>query len=163
MCWSSTKIPIRKIADKDIPCIKIILQCKNGNYQAAFNNYDYSIGKLYEQESNLQIVNFPNNYKPVSFLIRDGFHSYSMECRFTYDNYVLVIYPKNNPFYDDYLNFFCDYDYFIGLFIIPKDSEYYENEKGEIVSSKIKFQKVIDIKDIEMTDELSLLKTKLFN
>lgn len=98
-------------------------------------------------------------------VIEEGYHSYSKKCKIYYGKYnsdKISIYNKEEIKIE---NYFSEGIYFIyeiiGKFIIPKGSEYYENENGEIVSSqlvwtgesyllnKLECDKMIKFKDLD--------------
>lgn len=79
--------------------------------------------------------------------IDEGYHSYSRECGIINSFNDIGVYSKNDS--EKNLDYYDFDDPFIGKFIIPKGSEYYENEDGEIVSSNIiwtgQFKYITDI------------------
>ena len=132
MCWSVEKDKnpevYHKTAQEDIEVYKFGNVCNDNCFHPYFyENLGYKKDTL-NNEIKLEIIDgivVDRFYKNPSenFLIIEGYHSYSGEC-----------------FYDCRLHMLDERYLFashIGTFIIPKGSEYYENEDGEIVSSNI--------------------------
>ena len=132
MCWSVEKDKnpeiYHKTAQEDIIVYKFGNVCNDNCFHPYFyENLGYKKDTL-NNEIKLEIIDgivvdrfFKNPSE--NFLIKEGYHSYSGEC-----------------FYDCRLHILDESYLFashIGIFIIPKGSEYYENEDGEIVSSNI--------------------------
>lgn len=128
MCWIGTSSA--KIAEKDIVVYKIG-KVLNNKFRSLYQNYFYGAKEL-----NTKISLRPasdQDYLP-HFLIWEGYHSYKdvtipfneleESFRGMYVGKIKIIMPLIN-------------DYYLGTFIIPKGSEYYENHVGEIVSSNI--------------------------
>ncbi len=128
MCWIGTSSA--KIAEKDIVVYKIG-KVLNNKFRSLFQNYFYDVKKLNTKISLRPASDW--DYLPHS-LIWKGYHSYKdvtmpfnkLEENFRgmYVGKIKIIMPLIN-------------DYYLGTFIIPKGSEYYENHVGEIVSSNI--------------------------
>ena len=117
----------------------------------------YEVGKLYKQEMVVERC-----YDDTSKVVNVGFHSYSMERtsvkrktkHFGLDLDLYRIYTKMGGCFDYYLdgklnnfevtNGFLSHEtivingvvHFVKC-VIPKGAEYFENEKGEIVSNEI--------------------------
>ena len=141
MCWTIDKEVFdkntkkyRKVADKDIFVYKIGYKDGNG-----FSPY-YRDEFIYNANMpNEEIKLYVNSSQVFDFRVDEGYHSYSEEC------YVRECITDNIDIYSpvsEKINNFDNYDeiyeqFAIGKFIIPKGSEYYENEYGEIVSSQI--------------------------
>ena len=141
MCWTINKWAYtqntkkyRKVADEDIFVYKIGYKDGNG-----FSPY-YRDEFIYNANMpNEEIKLYVNSSQVFDFRVDEGYHSYSEEC------YVRECITDNIDIYSpvsEKINNFDNYDeiyeqFAIGKFIIPKGSEYYENEYGEIVSSQI--------------------------
>ena len=133
MCWfiDKDKNPeiYHKIAQEDIKVYKF------GNFwdvDKCFHPYFYDLlgYKINDgnKEVKLKIHKYFVTCKSWSkgsdkFVITDGYHSYSGECLYDGNQHIL---EESYPFASH-----------VGIFIIPKGSEYYKNENGEIVSSNI--------------------------
>ena len=132
MCWriEKDKNPevYHKIAQEDIIVYKFGNVCNDNCFHPYFyENLGYKKDTL-NNEIKLEIIDgivVDRFYKNPSenFLIIDGYHSYSGECLYDCRLHILD---------ESYL--FASH---IGTFIIPKGTEYCENEDGEIVSSNI--------------------------
>ena len=139
-----------KVAEKDIEVYKIGCWKNKG-----FSPY-YCDTFIYKPNiPNKEIKLVMNNRACLNiFYIDEGYHSYSGECfveLFNKDvNFVGVFsigsilkkpkVKKKNIIYFDKIYFIhehIDDSFIIGKFIIPKGTEYYKNEVGEIVSSNI--------------------------
>ena len=138
MCWISFNKPIKMIAEKDIPVVKFVYK-RQGGYQSVYYRYPYKIG----DEVTSTIIFGGENY------IREGLHSY-IPCSIYLEgwhSYYICVKLKNSCFNVDTL--FSEYDDGSTLVqmncIIPKGSEYYVNERGEVVSNKLK---VINFEEI---------------
>ena len=70
-------------------------------------------------------------------IIAEGYHSYSEDCYLTKIFRYMIMISNNNDMINDTYYLYPYYDMCIDKFIIPKGSEYYENDLGEIVSSQI--------------------------
>lgn len=128
MCWIGTSSA--KIAEKDIVVYKIG-KVLNNKFRSLYQNYFYGAKELNTKISLRPASDW--DYLPHS-LIWEGYHSYKdvtipfneleESFRGMYVGKIKIIMPLIN-------------DYYLGTFIIPKGSEYYENHVGEIVSSNI--------------------------
>ena len=137
MCWEINKWAYtqntkkyRKVADKDIFVYKIGYKDGNG-----FSPY-YRDEFIYNANMpNEEIKLYVNSSQVFDFRVDEGYHSYSGKCELIKSFYDICVYPK---FYNERCLDYYDFDDpFIGEFIIPTGTEYYENEEGEIVSSNI--------------------------
>ena len=130
MCWIGRK-NTKQIAKRDFYVYKIGLVINN-TFTSLFQKYIYKI-----KRSN-QIIPL----KPVEdncgwIKIENGYHSYKeVAIEFCQNTYLRDIYLGDviKGFVDD-LSLYSHL--YLGTFIIPKDSEYYINNRGEIVSSNI--------------------------
>lgn len=119
MCWRSNKLPKMCIAEQDICVYKIVRSINDFLCSSAIQNFQYQYKILYTQEEPILVQ---PGY--TSYVIEKGFHSYKT--------------------YFKALKAFCEFDEcslynntIIVECIIPKDSIFYENEEGEIVSNNI--------------------------
>ena len=136
MCWISKTPAILKIASEDIKVFKIIEKFEN-NIISAYKGFRYKIGQLYETE-----IRLTETFS--SAFIQQGFHSYSNECRLERDCTYLEQPAFRIMFKGSRLDGFSKVSYYKVNCIIPKGSQYYENEFGEIVSNKIIIKEIID-------------------
>ena len=162
MCWriSFNKNPddYRKIADKDITVYKIGYMTAECNFSGPlYKNFIYkpnvlNVGVKLSVEDK-QILSFDKIH--YEYQINEGYHSYSDEC-YIKEGYIkgsIIIIPSGRFLYHlgYYRNALYYRNTFIGKFIIPKGTEYYTNEDGEIVSSNIiwtgEYYKTKDIKE----------------
>ena len=140
MCWVIKKTEYEanpskyhKVAKEDIIVYKIG-KIKNKKFIPSFHH-------TFEYES--KVTNKKNTLKfqaATDYTIEEGYHSYSKECSIEKDlnlfstKFILSVYRKIKC-HDMLVEAYLDSE--IGKFIIPKGTEYYENEYGEIVSSQI--------------------------
>ena len=153
MCWRIDKKAFKKnpksyhkIADEDI------FVYKYGNVSEEDNCFHPCIKEHFAYKSNVlnkEIkLNLEENKNSILmiyayYIIEEGYHSYSYS------------YRKGCHFLSQH----------IGKFIIPKGTEYYENEDGEVVSSNIiwtgEFKYITDIKtstEIKLKDLTNVLE-----
>ena len=135
MCWIG-KCDI-KIAKRDFYVYKLGSVSDKG-FRSLYQNYIYEIGKI-----NKDIVLIPDMRYNINgvFMIEDplctiyrGYHSYT-SIGMSYSDlglYSRTIYLGKLP----YTLWLKNY-YYIATFIIPEGSNYFENDRGEIVSSNI--------------------------
>jgi len=119
-------MPIKMIAEKDIPVFKIVKKTTWGsNYESIYYRKVY-----YLREKVTSGIEFYGTY-----IIEKGLHSYLPE--------VKIILEKGVLFIEDiswcYMDSFEDKYYELAKMncIIPKGSEYYVNERGEVVSNRL--------------------------
>lgn len=135
MCWIGKNAC--RIAERDIVVYK--MGNISGNiFISLYKNYIYKKGKI-----NKDIVLVPDIRYEVNgvFRIEDplyaiyrGYHSF-ISISMSYSDlglYSRTIYLGKRP-YTLWLENYC----YIATFIIPKGSNYFENDRGEIVSSNI--------------------------
>lgn len=118
MCWRSNKLPKMCIAEQDICVYKIVRSINDFLCSSAIQNFQYQYKILYTQEEPILV-----QLGYISYVIEKGFHSYK-----TY----FKAKKKFHKFYEGSL-----YNMIIVECIIPKDSIFYENKNGEIVSNNI--------------------------
>ena len=146
MCWSIKKIDYEsnpekyhKIADKNITVYKFGHGICNEFHPAFQISFGYEPNVL--KEENKLVFTENSLFTGISdtwYEIGKGYHSYSEDCSIglfnSLDAYTLtfsVLTKGEKIGIRQYANVV------IGRFIIPKGTEYYENEDGEIVSSNI--------------------------
>lgn len=147
MCWTSNKAPIKKIADKNITVIKFfnnIGEVGKNVFLGYFNDFSYCINKetpyIKLNVSGIEIPNVDGTSHKI-YNINEGYHSYSIYASFCKGDNLITVLKFNVGNYEKYgMTYTCDK---FGLCTIPKGSEYYENEIGEIVSSSIILEKMI--------------------
>lgn len=83
MCWYSYKKPVRKIADKDITCWKVVHLIDSGFKSIYFGKF-YEIHKRYFIYDGLDIHKM---YYTRCYNIREGFHSYNNKVFIKEDGY----------------------------------------------------------------------------
>lgn len=130
MCWIGEG-PV-KIAEKDIIVYKIG-KISSDKFQSLYQGYIYNLKEL-----NTEILLSPKidyGYEnSILYIIWKGYHSYK--------NVVMPFTGLEKNFRAIYggilqMEMSLPNDYYLGTFIIPKGSKYYENSWGEIVSSNI--------------------------
>ena len=130
MCWVSAKA-IQKIAEKDFYVYKIGRVPWGNIFVSHLKNFDY-VSKNRNRKISL-IVQYPCRDICV---VQQGYHSYKWIAFNGINSYERCLYLGNYNFaLKENLSLYkhcC-----IATFIVPKGSEYYENEFGGIVSSEI--------------------------
>ena len=130
MCWIGRK-DTKQVAKRDFYVYKIGLVMGN-TFVSLFQKHIYRI-----KRSNQIIPLKPVEDNCGMIKIEDGYHSYKeVAIEFCQNPYLRDIYLG------DAINGFVDglrlYSHlYLCTFIVPKDSEYYINSRGEIVSSNI--------------------------
>lgn len=127
MCWISKSAPIKLIAEKDIPVFKIVEKTNQGrNYWSIYYERLYHLGEKVTSKIEIRDI-----YK-----IERGLHSYIPEVKLILCGDYLSIKDLRGWYVDGFS---------LSLFnlakmncIIPKGSEYYVNERGEVVSNQLK-------------------------
>lgn len=136
MCWSSYNKPVRKIADKDITCWKVV-HLINTHFKSIYFGKLYEIHKryfIYDDEIYVHKV-FASS-TTTRYDIHRGFHSYNNKVFIKENNYQKIIMNENKEMWYDIFHSMSNVR--VIKCIIPEDSIYYENENGELVSSSIK-------------------------
>lgn len=164
MCWEINKWAYthntkkyHKVADKDIFVYKIGYKVDKG-----FSPY-YRDEFIYKANiPNEEIKLYVDNIQVFNFRVDEGYHSYSGECIFSYGKWLgekclkINSRVKSTCLIEDIIK----EDVIIGKFIIPKGTEYLENEEGEIVSSQLiwsgEYKYVNDIKFVSPFTEIKL-------
>lgn len=152
MCWkinlkNKKEVIKENIAKDDIIVYKVGIKNKLvTNFTSYYNYYHYSIDEL-----NKTVKLRPSSrYTDFLCYINEGYHSYGPSvCVQMFDdkefcNKIMISY--NNKFIDGIPEDDDDYERIcIGRFIIPKNSKYYVNKKGEYVSETIIFKKYVTV------------------
>ena len=132
MCWTISQLSkpekYHHVAKEDIIVYKYGQVSDKAFYPRFFYEFSYKPN----------IANDAISLTVVRGMINEGYHSYHADCFYQCKERHLSIFNFNDyPFcFADY----CDDSNFIvnvGEFIIPKGTDYYKNENGEIVSSNI--------------------------
>lgn len=136
MCWMCSKAE-KKIVEEDIKVFKIG-ESHGGMFYSMYKGFKYQLNKLYS--INIRI----NKDDDGVFVGSKGFHSY--------DPFIanLEIYDKDVfPRWVVYAGVrkldVGNIGYVKAECVIPKGSEYYENENGEIISNQIIIKNVEQI------------------
>ena len=129
MCWASSNTAVRKIAERNFYVYKIGQVLWNGIFVSYLRHYDY-VPKFHNIKVPLIILT------PYINIIQGGYHSYKWVAIDNSNPRERCLYLGN---YDDALkeNIALYEHCCIATFVVPKGSEYYENEYGHIVSSDI--------------------------
>lgn len=134
MCWTG-KCDV-KTAKNDIVVYKLGF-ITEGGFLSLYLNYIYASKKINKEVKIKPLICGYNIYKPEKerhCVIYEGYHSYkeiTMPYSELYIGFRMVYLGKTA----DRIGLFNRY--YVATFIIPKGSEYYENEDGELVSSNI--------------------------
>ena len=153
MCWRIEKKlfnknpeKYHKIAEEDITVYKFGCKIDGKFFPSYYPEFGYEPNSINDKVS-LKVIKKRIVYLGTHYdYIDEGYHSYSGECGIINSFYDIGVYSKNDN--EKNLDYYWGED--IGVFIIPKGTEYYENEDGEIVSSNIiwidQFKYLTDIK-----------------
>lgn len=139
MCWVSEIELEAQIAKEDIPIFKICKVETTGTVISLYRDFIYELGKTYSDKESLRKLITVNGSQTIS----EGFHSYSPLTCYTE---IHQINPISYMIYVKYKHIVMDrilgLNNIINIIkvngIIPKDSIYYLNNKGEYVSNSIK-------------------------
>ena len=132
MCWKIDKKEFKKnptcyhkIAEEDVVVYKVGYVI-DGKFIPYFrHDFTYTANSLSKEVK----LGSHIGYEYVS--IDEGYHSYASSYKSFNELNLMMLLDGG------LLNYKSDYEYVIGKFLIPKGSEYYENDKGEIVSSQL--------------------------
>ena len=145
MCWKGRKEEaIRLEAKKDIEVFKIIYyKTEKKKYKSYYWGFEYKKDMIEKQD--LRTSNNPDD----SILVLSGFHSYkSLDMLNATNNTqglnVCVRSINGSGTIDNVSSIYGKDKLIIAKFIIPKGSEYYENQNGEIVSNQIIFKEEVN-------------------
>lgn len=130
MCWVGRKV-IEQIAKRDFYVYKIGRVPWNNIFVSHLKNFDY-VSKNRNRKISL-IVQYPCR---DIYVVQQGYHSYKWIAFDDTNPNERCLYLGN---YDNALkeNLSLYGHCYIGTFIIPKGTKYFENENGHIVSSDI--------------------------
>ena len=143
MCWIGTRTQ-KWIATNDIPCKKVIgYDEKVGVYRPWIMRAlpcFYSIGHLYTADFGIEQRSCEHYYLEI----HKGIHCYANSLKvYKHHDYSMIV--GNNLFTGDQRTLrpvLVDC-------IIPRGATYYENERGEIVTNKLKLVKIHEFTDEE--------------
>lgn len=142
MCWIGRKEEaIRLEAEKDIEVFKIIYETEKKKYISYYWGFEYKRDMIEKQELRTSNIN-------DSILAHSGFHSYkSLDMLNVTNNTqginVCVRSINGSGTIDNVSSIYGKDKLIIAKFIIPKGSEYYKNQHGEIVSNQIIFKEEV--------------------
>ena len=151
MCWIGFKRN-KWVADKDIHCKKVIgYDEKVGVYRPWIMRslpFFYEIGQMYATKLEIKTKKCGPHFSPSEdrhFLeIMTGLHCYANSLKvYKHHDYSMIV--GNNLFTGDQHTLrpvLVDC-------IIPRGATYYENERGEIVTNKLKLVKIYEFTDEE--------------
>jgi hypothetical protein len=138
MCWAGKNNP--QIAKEDIKVFKVVIAGNNNSFFCSiYYKFMYRLGFVYSSRIKKKL------FDSAQIKITKGIHSYSKYCKIAASKDLLFIRNRMNNeasidvFSKYYL--FSQQDFYRLECIIPKRSAYYENENGEIVSSRLKIIK----------------------
>ena len=129
MCWYSTT-KNKLIAEEDISVYKIVRKLQNNICDSIYKFYKYNKGEEY-----VTPICFEENIV-FGYTVHSAFHSYKYLSMIRVRGDAYDVFTSNHTWKIDNIPFPCH----IAEFIIPKDSIYYENAYGEIISNKIIFK-----------------------
>ena len=145
MCWKGRKEEaIRLEAKKDIEVFKIIYyKTEKKIYKSYYWGFEYKKDMIEKQDLRT------SNNSDGSILIQSGFYSYKSLDMLNVTNYpqdisVYVRSINDSETIDIVYSIYEKDKLIIAKFIIPKGSEYYENQNGEIVSNQIIFKEEVN-------------------
>lgn len=155
MCWTTNRaeFAVKKTAEQDIPVFKIVRYKKIKIYMddeittkitSYFQGYEYTLGKQVESEMKIETKMMIGPVTlPTSPRINTGLHSYDMKLRKTllHVDGINYIYGLDGGFVQAYSTYVSA----IMHCVIPAGAEYYENERGEIVSNKLRTVSIEEI------------------
>ena len=121
MCWHSYKKPVRKIADKDITCWKVV-HLINSGFKSIYFGKPYEIHKRYSIYGELYI---DFQFTTTRYDIHKGFHSYNNKVFIKKNDYQKIVMNENKEMWYDIFHSMSNLH--VIKCIIPEDSIYYEN------------------------------------
>lgn len=124
MCWKSESIPRIMVAEEDISVFKVL----HPDMTSMYAGFVYALNITYSTE-----LDIPRG----KYVMQSGFHSYTYDVTLKWNHGRLDI--------DDLMGIRLDYFFTRAIranCIIPEGSKYAVNERGEVISEKIK---VIDV------------------
>lgn len=142
MCWIEVLKNVKyQIADRDIEVYKIVSDANKLSCKSLFQEFVYKTNIRYEMDAmELEKSSFNSDFCTTDFIcIIKAYHSYT-KIRFTlkkpYDPYPKHRY-KGIIAGNLLMPIRIDNPYYVATFVIPKNSQYAINWKGEIVSNQI--------------------------
>ena len=137
MCWTCKTEDLKPLkADKDTEVYKIVKHANEEFCVALYKKYCYEARFVGNEHIDIEVKGWYIN-------IRTGFHSYKSvtfisDSVFTHSNMLWKsFYIGNYNIFDAQQHIPVDNDLYLATFKIPKDSIYFENNLGEIVSNSI--------------------------
>ena len=130
MCWISKKKPERLVAKEDTTVYKIVQVFPDNKIHSYYNEFIYELGQIYNTECN---VEYFKQDEDDLYLINEGFHSYNYNPSIGYDTIKQSVIVGSKS-----MEVYSGPGVFGMLCIIPKGTEYYINDYGDIVSTSIK-------------------------
>lgn len=135
MCWRNTTLE-KKIATEDVNVFKIAKKNDNDAIISLYNEFHYELNKLYNTNIWISKLGEISTFVPDRVYIgTEGFHSYNIySVEISKRLSCITIDTKNSfpldmiPLEKNIVKLNC---------VIPKESEYYENGAGEIISNRI--------------------------
>ena len=149
MCFNVIEYQLG-VAEKDIEAFKVVY-CTDtpGLFSSTYYDYPYEVGKEYESK-----VNYDYDKEDCTYNVHDGLHSYKegmVQC-INVGNMVLYICNKEDITPLD--NFFVFSKQLAVLHcVIPKGANYLQNDKGELVSDKLRVVGAEMVTDNFLTNE----------
>ena len=142
MCWAERLENVNiQIADKDIEVYKVVYKADKKSCKSCVRGFMYEANTLYKMPT-IQINKsyIHRMYGVISMIyIQEAYHSYT-KIQYTLSR----IYEKDSIYTGKRIIFgnqlrsiILDNPYYVATFVIPKDSQYAINWKGEIVSNQI--------------------------
>ena len=139
MCWSGKNE--RKIAKDDIKVFKVVRGDKKSSFfKSAYYNFIYRLGFVYSS----RIRKESDLFDTTRIKIDNGIHSYSRDCKVAVTgDYIFIRSCTNKETLDTFSKYTLlpEKQFYCLDCIIPKRSAYYINNRGEIVSSRLKIVK----------------------
>lgn len=134
MCWESNTIPIKQVAEENIPIYKI---CRGHDKIRAYFHIDYiyTLNKVYKQDEPI-IVEEVRCYFFKKYTIDKAFHSYLASCKMRSEEK-----GSAKVCHASYRSSFLLYV----MGYIPIGTTYYVNEEGEVASDEIILTDYIEI------------------
>ena len=166
MCWTTYKKENlqKKTAKTDIKVIKILLKTADETFVSPYRLTEYRLDEVHCSEIGRPYQYYSDNIWSIS----EGLHSYSpsgISLAEDTDSLAIRITPRNDAANTlDYWHHFSNAVIMEG--VIPLGGEYYENERGEIVSNGLKVVSVIAEIDRDLvfsTDKLQALNERIHN
>lgn len=143
MCWVSNKLRPLSSSKENTPIYKIVRVNATGGLEAYFRGSDYVLNQLYEEELGHYFDPFICRH-----FISEGIHCYSTACKFKRSPEGIFAITKDLKILYAEGEISLTGKYYKAVVVegyIPADSEYFENENQEIVTTKIVLTNVLDI------------------